>query len=174
MASLQTITRSVTISSGESFTLPNGATVVSITDTLSNTCGITLPDPEPLVDYEYTFSINQDDSDEHPVGGYVNIESVLIDGTSITLAFTGMNTDNSGNSGDVGVWSGEIVANNNILSSQPVKFVSITYSAGVVGSISKSDLVTVVMKMPESYLSKVFLKITNDKFPNGFYLLGSL
>ncbi len=170
MASAQIITKSVTLSPGESFTLPSGATVIALTDVLDSSCDLELPDPEPLVDYNFIFSLNQDNEDDHPMGSEVNIDSILINGTSVTLAFTALNTDNSGNIDGVVQWNNEISNNNNLLNSYPVKFVSINFESAT----SKNDLITVVMKMTESYQSKVFLKITNDKFPNGIYLNGSL
>lgn len=169
MASTQTVTRTVTIAPGETFTLPAGATVVSITDVLQTDCNIELPTPEELVEYSYIFSLNEDANDDHPMGSEVNIESVLIDGVSTTLSFTFLNTNGVGaNSTGVAVWSSEIAANNALLSSKPIKIVSITWS----DDGAKHDLVTVVMKMPASYQKKVFLNVRNDKFPNGVYLLG--
>jgi hypothetical protein len=164
------ITRTVTISPGESFTLPTGATVVSITDVLENTCNLDLPEPEPLVEYFFKFAINEDDNDAHPVGGGVNIESIMIDGVSTNLSFTQFDTDNTGNSGGVNVWNGEITTNNNLLSSYPVKFVTIAFDNGG----ANYDVAIVVIKMPQSYLNKVFLKVSNLKFENGFYVTGGL
>lgn len=169
MASATTITKSVILAPGESFVLPNGATVISITDVLETTCA-ELPDPEPIVIYRYMFSINQDDNDDHPVGSEVNIDSILIDGTTVALSFTAFNTDNSGNSTGVNQWNAEALGNNALLTSYPVKFNFIAFSVGT----SKSDLVTVQLEMPESYQDKVFVKIINDKFPNGFFISGIL
>jgi hypothetical protein len=76
MADVETITRTVTIAPGESFTLPAGATVVSMTNTLQNSCNFALPNPEPFVEYNYKFSINEDDNDDHPMGSEVNINSI--------------------------------------------------------------------------------------------------
>lgn len=168
MASITKIVKTVTISPGESFTLPVNAEVLSITDVLDTTCNIDLPTPEALINYSYVFSLNEDANDDHPMGSEVNIENILIDGTNVPLSFTFLNTGNTGNFSGVSVWSSEIAANNNLLSAQPVKFVSITWS----DDGAKHDLVTVVMKMPASYQKKVLLSIRNDKFPNGIYLLG--
>lgn len=168
---MATITKTVIISPGESFTLPKGATVLSISNNLENSCGFDLPDPETLQNYKFYFSINEDNNDDHPMGSEVNIDSLLIGGTSVPLTFTVMNTDNTGNSSGVAVWSGQIIANNILLSSYPVQFVSITL---LPNGQDKSDLVVVTLRMPESYLSKVFLKVSNDKFNNGLYFMGSL
>ena len=171
MSSVQTITKTITISPGESFTLPAGATVTSITDVLDTTCNVDLPTPEPLLEYNYIFSLNEDNTDDNPMGSEVNIESLLVDGAIIPLSFTFLNTDNSPtNQNGVAVWSSEISTNNNLLNSQAIKFVSITWS----DDGTKHDLVTIVLKMPSSFLSKVFVKIRNDKFPNGLYLNGSV
>ena len=169
MAATTTITRSVIISPGESFTLPTGATVISITDVLETTCA-ELPTPEPIVIYKYIFSINQDDNDGHPVGGEVNIDSLVISGTTVALAFTAFDTDNTNNSVGVNQWNTEAIGNNSLLSAYPVKFNFVAFSVGG----AKNDLVTVQLEMPESYQNKVLLKVINDKFPNGFFLDGSL
>lgn len=169
MASVTIITKSVILAPGESFTLPAGATVISITDVLETTCA-ELPDPEPIVIYKYIFSINQDDNDGHPVGGSVNIDSLIINGTSVALSFTAFDTDNTGNSDGVNQWNAEALGNNALLAAYPVKFNFVAFS--VAGS--KNDIVTVQLEMPESYQDKVLLKIVNDKFPNGFFLDGSL
>lgn len=169
MASTTIITKSVILAPGESFTLPNGASVISITDVLETTCA-ELPEPEPIVIYKYIFALNQDDNDGHPVGGEVNIDSLIINGTSVALSFTAFDTDNTGNSTGVNQWNSEALGNNALLASYPVKFNFVAFSAGG----SKNDIVTVQLEMPESYQSKVLLKIVNDKFQNGFFLDGSL
>lgn len=170
MSAIQILTKSVTISPGESFTLPSGATIISITDTLTNSCNFELPTPEQLIEYNFYFSVNEDNNDDHPMGSEVNIESILIDGVLVPLSFTFFNTASTGNSFGISVWNTQVTTNNNLLSSYPVKFQNIVYSAGT----SKSDLVTATIKMPESYLNKVFLVVRNDKFPNNLYLKGSI
>ena len=169
MATTTTITKSVILAPGESFTLPAGATVISITDVLSTTC-TELPDPEPIVIYKYIFAINQDNNDEHPVGGVVDIDSLIINGISIPLSFTSFNTDDTNNSTGVNQWNAEALGNNALLASYPVKFNFVAFSVGG----AKNDIVTVQLEMPQSYKSKVLLKIVNDKFQNGFFLDGSL
>jgi len=171
MASATTITRSVTISPGESFTLPAGATVISLTDVLTNTCDVELPEPEPFVEYQYIFALNQDDNDSHPMGGEVDINSLLIDNTVVNLNFTVQNTDNSGNGTRISQWNLEVPDNNVLLNSYPIKFTTIVGNTSIG---SKYDLVIVSIRMPESYQDKVLLKVVNDKFPNGLYLKGSI
>lgn len=170
MANVQTITKSVTITPGESFVLPPGATVTLITGELDNSCNFPLPTPETLIEYEFEFSVNNDNQDDHPMGSEVDIESFLISGVVVPLNFTFFNTDDGvGNCSGVHVWSLEIPANNSLIIGYPVRFVSMACTA----FNPKSDLVTVTIEMPESFLSKVFLKIRNDKFPNGVYIIGS-
>jgi hypothetical protein len=98
------------------------------------------------------------------------ILTLLVNNVIANLAFTILNTDNTGNSAKVAIWNSQIPANNALLGSYPVRFVSIVFT----DDGPKHDLVTVKLSMPQTYLEKVFLKITNDKFPNGIYLKGSL
>lgn len=169
---LTTITKTVSISPGEQFTLPNGATIVSISDILDNSCDFTLPDPEPFVNYKYSFALNEDNNDDHPMGHIVNISEVLVDNVAISLAFSNQDTDNTNNGTKVGVWNSEVGANNLLLTSVPLRFISVAFDPR--GSNSKADSAIVTIKMPESYLNKVLLKIVNDKFDNGLYLKGFL
>ena len=170
--SLTTITKTVSILPGEQFTLPIGATIISISDILDNSCDFTLPDPEPFVDYKYSFALNEDDNPNHPMGHLVNISEILVNNTPITLAFTALDTDNTNNGSKVGVWNSEVAANNLLMASVPLRFVSVAFDPR--GSNNKADSAIVTIKMPESYLNKVLLKITNDKFDNGLYLKGYL
>jgi hypothetical protein len=167
MASVTKITKTVTLGVGEKFTLPKGATVTSVTGALSTTCNLDLPDPSPYVTYNFEFAINEDDNDDHPVAGSVNISSLLINGVEVPLTFTQMNTDNIGNSSGINQWNSEIGTNNTIISNYPIQFLSI--SADYANS-SKSDLVYVEVKMLESYKDLVFLKIFTPNFLNGLYL----
>lgn len=169
---LITITKTVSIAPGEQFTLPNGATIISVSDILDNSCDFPLPDPEPFVDYKYSFALNEDDNDNHPMGHIVNIAEISVNNTPITLAFSPQDTDNSGNASKVAVWGSEVGANNLLLTSVPLRFVSIVFDPR--GSNNKADSAIVTIKMPESYLNKVLLKIVNDKFDNGLYLKGYL
>lgn len=169
---MSTILKTVTMLPGESFTLPKGATVISISNNLENSCNFDLPEPSPLRNYMFKFSINEDRNDHHPMGSEVDIESLLIGGIVVPLTFAPINTDNTGNNTQVTtLWSNHIIENNQLLNSYPVKIVSIIL---LPNGQDKSDLCIVTLKMPESYQSKVFLKIANDKFPNGLYFLGSL
>lgn len=170
--SLTTITKTVSILPGEQFTLPIGATIISISDILDNSCDFTLPDPEPFVDYKYSFALNEDDNDNHPMGHLVNISEISVNNTTISLAFSAQDTDNTNNASKVGVWNSEVAANNLLMTSVPLRFVSVVFDPR--GSNNKADSAIVTIKMPESYLNKVLLKITNDKFDNGLYLKGYL
>lgn len=170
---LTTITKTVSISPGEQFTLPNGATIISISDILDNSCGLVLPDPEPFVNYKYAFAINEDNNHDHPMGHFVNISEIWVNNTPITLAFSAQDiTNNVDNASKVGVWHSEVAANNLLMTSVPLRFVSVVFDPR--GSNTRADNVTVTIKMPESYLDKVLLKIVNDKFDNGLYLKGFL
>lgn len=172
MSTITTITKTVSISPGEQFTLPNGATIVSTSDILDNSCGLVLPNPEPFVNYKYAFALNEDANDDHPMGHIVNIAEILVNNIPITLAFSDQNTDNVGNSNIGYTWNLEVGANNLLMTSVPIRFVSVTFDPR--GSNNKADNITVLIKMPESYLDKVLLKIVNDKFDNGLYLKGFL
>lgn len=172
MATTTTITKTVSISPGEQFTLPNGATIISISDILDNSCDFTLPDPEPFVEYKYSFALNEDDNDNHPMGHLVNISEISVDNVTISLDFSAQDTDNTNNGTKVGVWNSEVAANNLLMTSVPLRFISVVFDPR--GSNVKADSAIVTIKMPESYLNKVLLKITNDKFDNGLYLKGYL
>ena len=100
MASTQTITKSVTIEPGESFTLPNGATVVSVTGILSNSCDFPLPDPEEYKCGYFYFNIDDDSNVNHPndetstkiTSVYINTSLVPIDELASTTNETILNT----------------------------------------------------------------------------------
>ena len=170
MSSATKITKTVSLDVGEQFTLPKGATVISLTGAVSNSCEFDLPDPTPYLAYSFRFAINEDNNDDHPLGGLVNIESLLINGVTVPLTFTQMNTDSSGNSSGINQWNSEISTNNTLVGSYPCIFVNITadYGAG-----AKSDTVIVNIKMPESYLNKIFLRISSYYFPTGLLIQAS-
>ncbi len=161
------VLKSASILPGECFTLPRGARVVTVTGDLTNSCGIDLPDAEPLVLYEYGFAINNDNNDDHPVGGNVNIDSFFIEGLIVPLGFREFNTDNTAvNISGINTWSLQIPnINSSYMQNVPIKFQTITTYRN-----DKSDIVAVRVKMPVSFASKAFLKITNDKFLTGIYL----